>query len=106
MSSRVNDCSSFLQVLLNAGKFQAKAILLTASEEQVKCVGEIAYNIRRIPLGKKARELVQKSRKILNSLSNFAISTERRLATIQRYVKRIIDILMAVKDRLLAVMAN
>lgn len=101
---RVKDCSSFIRVLLSAGTLQAKAILLTASNEQVDCLSEIAFNIRRINLGKKARQLVMKSKKILDTLANLSTSVKRRLEIIQRYVKRIIEIITAVKDRLKVIM--
>ena len=106
MTNHVTKCSDFLRVLLRASKIQAEALLVTASAKQVDCISEIAINLQILPLGTNAKRLVMKSKKILDSISNLATSTKSRLEIIQKYVKRIIAILNAVKNRLLVVLKS
>ena len=101
MSRRLKECQDFLKALLKGSRVQGEAILITASEKQVNCLGEVASNLLRLPLSKKAKKLVMKCRKILTILGNFALSAKKRLVVIHKYAKKILAVLMAVKNRLL-----
>ena len=90
-----------MRVLLKGGRVQAEAILVTASVKQVDCLGEVASNLLRLPHGKKAKKQVMKYKKILSMVGDFALSTKKRLALIQKYAKKILVVLLAVKNRLL-----
>ena len=45
MSRRLKDCQDFLKALLKGSRVQGEAILITASEKQVNCLGEVASSV-------------------------------------------------------------
>ena len=106
MSSRLLKCSDFLKSLLRGSRVQSEALLVTASDKQVDCLGEIFHNLLRLPLGKKAKALVAKYRKIVTAVGNLALKVKNRLSVIQKFAKKILFVLMAVKMRILSLLTH
>ena len=99
-SARLRRCESFLRVLLSADRLQGEALLVTASKHQVNCLTEIMLNILRLPVGKKAKALITKSRKILRAIADFGLSVAQRLKIIQRAAVKVFLVIQSVRNKL------
>ena len=106
MSSRLKGCGDFLRTLLKGSLLQAEAVLVTATNKQVDCVGEIIYNLRRLPLSKKSKAIVVKYKKILEVVSDLGLKVKNRLVIIQKYTNKNLSVLMSVKNRLLSLLST
>ena len=84
MSNRLRACGDFLCTLLKGSLIQAEAILVTATDRQVDCIGEIIYNLRRLPLTKKSKVIVAKFKKILEVVGDLSFKVKKRLVFIQK----------------------
>ena len=105
-SSRLRRCSSYLNLLLSRDRVQGEALLVTANRHQVDCISEVIKNILRLPVGKKSKLLIAKSRKVLEALADFALSVKKRLQIIHRAARKIWDVLFSVKSRLMTVLRS
>lgn len=101
MSKRLRDCNSYLRLVLSGNRIQSEAILVTATNKQVDCLGEIIRNVLRLPVGKKTKVLIKKHEKILLLISNKDIPLRKRLITLQKSHTIILDVLLSVKSKLL-----
>ena len=104
MSARLSKCGDYLKAILKGSNVQGEALLVTASDQQVNCLSEIFYNLRRLPLGKKAKALVAKYRKVVDVIANLALRVKSRLLMVQKFAKKILVILMSVKLRILSLL--
>ena len=103
-SVRLRKCHAYVNLLLSEDRVQGEALLVTANRHQVDCISEIIKNILSLPVGKKAKILIAKSRKLLESLANFALTSRKRLLIIHSAARKILEILFSVKARLRAVL--
>ena len=106
MSTRLRSCKDFLRTILKGTLLQAEALLVTATNAQVNCLGEVFFNLLRLPLGKKCKVLVAKYRKILDVVGDLNLSVRKRLILIQKHVRKILMILMASKNRILSLLTD
>ena len=76
MSRRVDKQRAFLQLLRSSEKNQQKAILKTASDEQIKTLSEIVLNLLagHIPINIKLKRNLTKYKDNLRGLSDKSIS--------------------------------
>lgn len=93
-----------MKLLLNEDKIQARALIVTANEHQAHCLGEVIHNILKLPVGKKAKRLIAKHKKILLVIANFGLSLKKRLKVLQAAAAKIVELLWSVKQRLMAVL--
>ena len=100
----MSKCGDFIRAILRGSNVQAEALLVTASDRQVDCLSEIFYNLQRLPLGKKAKALVAKYRKIVDVLGDLAVRVKSRLLMVQKFAKKILLLLQSVKIRLLSLL--
>ena len=103
-SVRLRRCHAYVNLLLSEDRVQGEALLVTANRHQVDCISEIIKNILSLPVGKKAKLLIAKSRKLLESLADFALTSRKRLLIIHSAARKILEILFSVKARLRAVL--
>ena len=101
MSLRLRSCTDFLKTVLKGSRVQAIAVLVTASQRQLDCLGEIINNLRRLPISSKCKALMRKFKKTLDIIANLTIKTKTRLLTVQRSVKKVLAVLLSAKNRLL-----
>lgn len=104
MSKRLRDCNSYLRLLLSRDRIQSEAILVTATDKQVKCLSEIIRNVLRLPVPKKTKKLIEQHRKILDTLADKDTTVGKRLDVIQKSHTGILDVLLSVKSQLLALL--
>lgn len=82
MPKRVDKHRSFLQLLRSSEKNQQKAILKTASDEQIKTLSEIVLNLLagHIPINNKTKRNLSKYRDNLRDLTDktIAVSTLKK----------------------------
>lgn len=103
MSKRLRHCQYYLKLLLTSDQVQAEGLLVTASNKQVECISEIVRNILRLPVSRKTKDLIQIHNKVLTSLSDKQVSIEKRLAILQKYHIKILEVLLSVKKKLLPI---
>ena len=103
-SSRLRRCSGYLNLLLSQDRLQGEALLVTANHHQVDCLSEVIKNILRLPVGKRTKLLIAKSKKVLNALANFAVSVKTRLQILQKAASKVLELLFSVKKRLKVVL--
>lgn len=101
MSKRLQDCSSYLKVLLSNNKVQSEAVLVTASVKQVNCLAEIIKNILQLPVSIKTSTLLKKHKKLLTTLGDTKVPVKKRLHLIQKWHSVILSVLLSVKTKLL-----
>ena len=105
-SARLRKCEAFLRVLISADRLQGEALLVTANDHQVNCITEVMLNILRLPVGKKTKALIAKSKKILQAIADFSISVTQRLKIIQRAALKVYLVILSVKNQLKRVMSK
>ena len=91
----------FLQLLLNTTPLQAISLILTATDDQIIAISEIAYNLIQLPLKGKEKDLIKKRQKILKKISNKNLTLKKKQELIQRHRKIIINILLFFKQKLI-----
>ena len=83
MSTRINKHKPFSQLILTASKKQQKALLSSASPEQVKVRSEILLNLLsgNITISGKSKQLLRKHKDKIRELANrkSSVSTLKRL---------------------------
>ena len=52
---------------------------MTATDRQVDCIGEIIYNLRKLPLTKKSKVIVAKFEKILEVVGDLSVKVKKCL---------------------------
>ena len=105
MSKRLRDCDSYLRILLSGNRIQGEALLVTASDKQVECIGEIVTNLLQLPVSKKTQGLIHQYEKILKPLADRKLSTRKRLDIIQKSHVSLLDVLLSVKSKLLPLLS-
>jgi hypothetical protein len=103
-SSRLRKCADYLNLLLNQDRLQGEALIVTANNHQVDCIGEVIKNILRLPVGKRTKQLIAKSKKVLQTLADLAINVKKRLQLLQKTPAMVLELLLSVKNRLKAVL--
>ncbi len=105
MSKTINRVKHFVLLLLDksTSKEQAKALLETATLDQVNAVSEITYNLLsgNLPLNSKVNSILKKRKRVLNKLANKSISQKERSCIILQHTRLILDTLLLNKSILL-----
>ena len=104
MSNNIDKSKHFLHLLLSTSRLQALALLLTVTDEQIKVLTEIAYNLLQLPLTEKEKEIFQKRYKIFKKLSNKNTGKKSKYQLIKHYRKVILDTLLLFKHKLIEIL--
>ena len=104
MSRRLRRCSDFLKIILNGNRLQGEAVLVTATDYQVNCLSEIFRNLQTLPLGRRTKRLLAKYGRIFEILFDIGVRIRRRIAIVHKYAKRILEVLLSAKPRLLSIL--
>ena len=100
MSKNVASNKYFLNLLLSTSKEQALALLYTPTNEQLLLLQEIAFNILKLPLPKKAQHYVSKKRKLFQRLASGKLSNSIRRSIIEKNADYILQVLLALRQQL------
>lgn len=101
MSTHIQKNKSFLDLLLQTSKRQAKALLNTITSEQVLLIIEVIKNILELILPKKARYYVERKRKLLQKIIAKSISKTKKALLIKKHSSLLLLLFYAIKQQLL-----
>ena len=100
MSKHLVKNKDYLTLLLNTSKNQAVALIDSATTEQIALLSEIAYNLLRLPLGKKAARLVKSKQQVFDRLAKKGLSLEQKQRLLRKNYKLILTVLWELKQQL------
>ncbi len=100
MSKTIQQTEDFFILLLSTSKFQARALLETATPPQVLAVREVIANILNpdLKLTPTTRELINKRRRILKSI----VDKHSPALKIANHSRLVLDTLLAVRSLILS----
>ena len=101
MSFNLKKVNNFLHLLLTTTPLQAISLILTATDEQLIAISEIAFNLLQLPLKGKEKENIEKRHKILKKIANKNITAKNKQLLIQRHRKIILNLFLFFKQKLL-----
>ena len=90
---------SFFNLLLATSEKQGLALLKSITSDQISLLSEIAKNILRLPLPQKAKRLVNKKRKLFQSLAKKDTSKSKKTAAIRRNAAYILMTLWSLREQ-------
>ena len=91
MSEKLERHKHFLKLLITTTDTQAKALLSIATLDQIECLSEIAYNLLSLKI------FHHRQKKLLEFLSNPALSRRKQQRAIVKYNRILLHILKEVK---------
>ena len=92
----------FINLLLNTDRIQQFALLETLTKSQIDLLTEIFFNLWSVvELDESQQKFMKRRGDSLHSLSQVNRSRRNRYNTIKHMRKRVLDILLAVKDNIL-----
>ena len=100
MSKHLVKNRDYLMLLLNTSKNQAVALIDSATTEQIALLSEIAYNLLRLPLGKKAARLVKSKQQVFDQLAKKGLGLEQKQRLLRKNYKLILTVLWELKQQL------
>ncbi len=110
MSSTLQKAKYFLLLLMDkkTSKEQARALLETATPDQVNSITEIIHNLLfgELPLNKNIKETLKKRRKSLTKISDKTKSVRSRSCLVQQHSRLVYDTVLQVKTILTKVLSQ
>lgn len=98
MSTTLKKAKYFILLLLdkNTSKYQSRALLETASGDQVNALSEIFYNLQQggLPLSPILKDTLKKRQRVLSKLGNKKISVKERSCIVQQHTRIVHDTLL------------
>lgn len=103
MSKKLKKCAAYFRVILEGDKVQTEALLRTATDRQVDCIGEIFRNLSHLKVTKKTKRLLDTYKKVIAIIADTAQSIRRRLKVIRKNAQKVAEVLLSIKAGLLRV---
>ena len=101
MSHNVHLSKHFLHLLLTTSRLQALSLILSASDEQINTLIEIAHNLLILPLNESEKIVVNKRRTILKNITKKNLSKKQKRNLIYQYRNILLKTLLNFKDKLI-----
>ena len=101
MSHNVHLSNHFLHLLLTTSRLQALSLILSATDEQINALIEIAYNLLSLPLDEGEKRLINKRRTFLNKLTKKNLSRQNKKQLIFQHRNILLKTLLYFKDKLI-----
>ena len=105
MSSNVNQHSDYLQLLLSSDYNQQKALLFTASLNQLDVLSEIFHNFLILPLTQEEKSFLKGRKQLVEKLADITKSYRFRKSLINKHYRQVLKSLLFFKERLLSVLS-
>ena len=96
--------SDFFKIILNGNRLQGEAVLVIATDYLVNSLSEIFRNLQTLPWGRGTKWLLAKYRRTFEILYDIGMRIKRRIAILHRYAKRILEVSLSAKPRLLNIL--
>lgn len=104
MSANLKTQENFIRLILETTATQALILLKNPTNSQVNTLSEISKNLLTLDFPKKYEKAIKSSKFILKQLSKRASYTTK-INVIKKYAKRILSILLLIKDCLLHILS-
>ena len=96
---------NYIKLILETDKKQAKLLISSPTNVQVKALTEIAFNLLYQSIPNKYKRLVNKSKKFLKKLAKIGGSIKTKLSLIKKNSETILKLLLLIKDSLLELLS-
>lgn len=96
----LKNISNFLKLFLTTHVQQQLALLQTLSQDQVRGLAEIIFNLTQLPVSKKTKYLLGKRKIVINRIISKKVKDKRKADIIKKYNKYFNQILLSVKSQL------
>lgn len=105
---KISDCKDYILAILNGSIAQAKKKILSGTGRELRCLGSILTSTETLPLPFKATKLLtrKKNKAIIYTLGKYSNNPKKQIKILKVYNKEIVEILKAIKNRLLTVLRN
>lgn len=100
MSKHFLKNKEFLHLILHTSNDQALALIDTITPEQIELLSEIAFNILKLPLPKKAKHLVNSKILLFRRLADKKTSKDKKKRLLHKNAKHILLTLWAIRPQL------
>ena len=106
VSNLLISSADFIRLLMTAKRRQATQLIKTSTQEQLKAVCELAYNLLTIELPRKTAKLIKKIKKIIVKCSKKTLSHKSKIRSILSVLFTLISIFISVKPIVLEIMST
>ena len=98
--------SHFILLLLECSRNQARALLETASEQQVVMICRLLLNLREniVMLAQESRRIVEKNKKLIERLSRKSTKEKTKYSLIRRFWSTVYNLIKSAKRVLIRVL--